>query len=96
MKTHRSLWHAAMRAGGWAGSARHEAPKGAVRVRVTRGILVLALVLGGLGGAALALPGHGSAGHVQAPAHQPASDLVHPAAASSTSSVSALRRPWMY
>ncbi len=96
MKTHRSLWHVIMRAGGPVGSARHEPPRGTVRARATRGILVLALMLGSLGAAGLALPGHGSAGQAHAGVHQPAGGLILSAGAYSTSSYSAYYRPWMY
>jgi hypothetical protein len=61
MKTHGSSWPFIMRIGGSVGGAHRATPKRAVRARATRGILVLALMLGGLGAAALALPAHGSA-----------------------------------
>jgi hypothetical protein len=95
MKTHRSLWHVTLRTGGSVGSVRREPSRGTVRARATRGILVLALMLGSLGAAALALPGHGSAGHA-ASAHQPADSLALSAGADSMSSYNTYRRPWMY
>jgi hypothetical protein len=96
MKTHRRLWHVIMRTSGSVGSASREPSTRTVRARATRGILVLALVLGGLGAAASALPGHVSTGHVQASAHQPADSLALSAAAASISSGQTIRLPWMY
>jgi hypothetical protein len=96
MKTHRSLWHVLMRTDGAVGSHRREPSKGTVRARAQRGILVLALGLGGLGAAALTLPGHASAGHVHASTHQPAGRPVVSTATGSTTSVKAVPRPWMY
>ena len=96
MKTHRSLWHVRMRTNGAAGNHRREPSKETVRARAQRGILVLALALGGLGAAALTLPGHGSAGHVPASTHQPAGSHVHPTVAGPTTSTKALTRPWMW
>ena len=92
MKAHKSLWHVIMRTSGWAGSAPREPSTGTVRAWARRGILVLALVLGGLAAAA---SGHGSAGNVKASAHQPAHNLALSADASSISS-GHTRLPWMY
>lgn len=86
MKTHRSSRHAIMRTGGSVGSARREPSRGTVYVRARRGIIVLALMLGSLGIAALALPGHGSAGQVHAGVHQLAGSRT----------LSTVLRPWMY
>ena len=85
MKTHRSSWYATMQTGGSVGGVHRAPSKRTVRARATRGILVLALMLGGLGAAVLALPGHGSAGQVHAIVHQPAHRAVF----------SAYYRPWM-
>jgi hypothetical protein len=85
MKTHRSSWHAIMRADGSVGGIHRAPSKRPVRARATRSILVIALMLGSLGAAALALPGHNSAGQVHAGAHQPAHSAV----------LSAYSRPWM-
>jgi hypothetical protein len=63
MKAQRSLWRVILRTGGSAGGAHREPPAGRVRARATLGILVLALMLGSIGAAALALTAHGSAGH---------------------------------
>jgi uracil DNA glycosylase len=92
MKAHRSLRHVIMRTSGSVGSAPRELSTRTVRAWARRGILVLALVLGCLGAAA---SGHGSAGHVQASAHQPADNLALSADASSISS-GHTRLPWMY
>jgi hypothetical protein len=96
MKTHRWLWHVIMRTGGSVGSALREPSTGTVRAWAARGIVVLALVLGGLGAAASASPGHGSAGHFQASAHQPADSPALSAAADSKGSGHIKRLPWMF
>jgi uracil DNA glycosylase len=93
MKTHRWLRHVILRINGSVGSAPREPSTGTVRAWARRGILVLALVLGGLGTAA---SGHASAGHVQASAHQPAANLALSAGAGSISSGHTSRLPWMY
>lgn len=93
MKTHRWLRHVIMRISGSVGSAPREPSTRTVRACARRGILVLALVLGGFGAAA---PGHGSAGHVQASAHQLADNLALSADAGSISSGHTIRLPWMY
>jgi hypothetical protein len=97
MKTHRSLLHVIMRVGGSVSSARRETSTGTVRARAARGILVLALalVLGSLGAAASASPGHGSAGQVHASAYQSAASLALPAAGTVRSGRTG-RRPWMW
>lgn len=95
MKTHRWLSHVIMRTSGSVDSGPREPSTGAVRAWATRGILVPALVLGSLGVAASASPGHGSTGHVQASAHQPADSLALSADADSIIS-GHNRLPWMY
>ena len=92
MKTHRWLRHVITRISGSVGSAPHETSKGTARAWARCGVLVLALVLGGLGAAS----GHGSAGHAQASAHQPADNLALSADAGSISSGHTNRLPWMY
>jgi hypothetical protein len=91
MKTHKWLQHVLMQISGSVGSAPRE--PWAVRAWARCGLLVLALVLGGLGAAA---SGHDSAGHVQASGRQPADDLALSADAGSMSSGPATRLPWMY
>jgi hypothetical protein len=95
MKTHRWLWHVIMRTSRSVGSAPSEPSTGTVRAW-TRGILILALVLGGLGAAASASPGHGSTGHVQASANQPADSLALSTDAESIDSGHTGISPWMY
>ena len=95
METHRALWHVKP-TGRSLGSARREPSTGTARARAAHGILVPALVLAGLGAAAPASPGHGSAGHVHASAHQPADSLALSAGADSMTSCNTHSRPWMY
>jgi hypothetical protein len=92
MKAHGWLRHVITRVSGSVHSAPREPSTGTVRAWARCGILVLALVLGGLGAAA---SGHGSAGHIQASAHQPADSLALSADAGSISS-GLTRLPWMY
>jgi hypothetical protein len=96
MKTHGSLWHIIMRTGGSVGGTHRKPSTGTVRTRAMRGILVLALALGSLGAAVVALPGHGSTGRVPASSHQPADSPAASAGANSMSSYKAVPRPWMY
>ena len=95
MKSHRSFWHVTMRTCGLR-SARREPSTRTVHVRVVRGILVLALALGSLGAAVVALPGHGSAGRVPASSHHPANSPAAPTGANSTNAFQMVPRPWMY
>lgn len=90
----KTLRHVIMRTSGSVGSAPREPFSGTVRAWATRGILVLALVLGGLAAASV-WPGHGSS-HAQVSAHQPAASLALSAAADSISSGHAISLPWMY
>jgi hypothetical protein len=83
MKTHRSSWHVIMQTGGSVGGVHRAPSKRTVRARATRGILVLALTLGGLSVAVLALLGHATAGQAHAGVHQPANSRP-------------LAGPWMY
>ena len=85
MKTHGSSWHAITQTGGSVGGVHSAPSRGAGFARATRGILVLALMLGSLAITALALLGHGSAGQVPASVHHPADRAVF----------SAYYRPWM-
>ncbi len=95
METHRALWHVKP-TGRSLASARREPSTGTARARAAQGILVPALVLASLGAAAPASPGHGSAGHVHASAHQPADSLALSAGADSMTSCTTHSRPWMY
>jgi hypothetical protein len=75
-----------------------ESPMGTMQTdppgRAARGILILALVLGGLGAEAAAIPGHGTGDH--ASAHRTASNIRLETSAHLTSSGHAIRNPWMY
>jgi hypothetical protein len=94
MSTHRQLLHVSRQTSGSAGA--HRAPSTwAVRAWLARAILVLALVLGGLGAVA-ASPGHHSAGHPHAIAHQPADNPAPSAGADSMSFGYVRSMPWMY
>lgn len=96
MKTYRSLWHVIMRTVGSVSSARRESSMGTARSRATRGILVLALLLGGLGAATLAMQAHGGAGH-HASADKPADSHALPAGSDlMRSSVIGRGLPWMW
>jgi hypothetical protein len=97
MSTHRRLGHVSRPAGGPVGGAHRAPSTWTVRAWPTRGILAVALALGGLGGAAAAAsPGHRSAGHVHAIAHQSAGSPALPADAGSTSVGHIYKLPWMY
>jgi len=88
MKTHRRILHDVMPARtvpvqGLAGALRTGPP-----IRTARGILILALALGGLGADAAASSGHGSADHANS--HQLVGN-IHLAATGH-----AARKPWIY
>lgn len=88
MKAHRQILHDVIPSQtvpveGLAGALRTGPP-----IRMARGILILALALGGLGVGAAASSGHGSADH--ASSHQPAGN-IHLAA-----STLAASKPWIY
>ena len=91
MKSHKPFWHAIARISGLAGGAHRKPAAGTARARAARGILVLALALGGVGTAAMMSLGHGAAGHPQASAHHQAGRRTLSAAAAPPNS-----RPWMY
>ena len=75
-----------------------ESPAGVTRTdppgRAARGILILALVLGGLGAEGAVTPGHGTGD--QASAHVAAGSNRLGASAYLTSSSHAIAHPWMY
>ena len=78
MKNHTSLRHMKVRGRRTAGGA-HRVPS--ARIAPTwalRGILVLAVTLGGLGAVALAWPGHVSAGHGQVSSQPRGHSRAHP------------------
>jgi hypothetical protein len=66
------------------------------RAWAARGILVLALVLGSIGAAALASPWHAGAGHVHATAHQRATRLGHSTGTYRMNATQTIMLPWMY
>ena len=89
MKTHRWILHDVMPTRtvpvqGLAGALRTGPP-----IRTARGILILALALGGLGADAAVSSGHGSADH--ASSHQPEGN-IHLVASASPTAI----RPWIY
>lgn len=84
-----------MQTGGRAGGAHRGPSAGIGRIWMMRGILVLALSLGGFAAAALALPGHVSAGHARVTAQQRTYAPARPAGRDLTVS-KVIPRPWMY
>jgi hypothetical protein len=84
-----------MPGGGSAGGAHRGPSAGIARLRVMRGILVLALTLGGVAAVALAWPGQVSASHARVAVQQRAPGPARPAGLHLTVSKSA-PRPWMY
>jgi hypothetical protein len=87
MKSHGPLRYKPLLVARPVGRHRREPPPGAARVQATRGIVVPALVLASLGGAASVAAGHGIAGTAHASAHQ---------VAESPSVVNVANRPWIY
>ena len=97
MSTHRRLRHVSRPTSGPVGGTHRARSTWTVRAWPGRWILVLALVLGSLGGAAAAAsPGHRSAGHVHAIAPHPAGSPALSAAAGSMSVGYTYKVPWMY
>jgi hypothetical protein len=94
MKTHQWILPVAMQAQ----IGPTESPIGATRTdppgRAARGVLILALVLGGLGTEAAAMSGHGTGNHVSA--HHAAGNIRPADRAYLASSSHAIRHPWMY
>ena len=64
MKSHKWLSHAITRVSRPVRNTPGKPSTGRARVWATRGILVMALVLGGVGAVVAALSSHGSVGHV--------------------------------
>jgi hypothetical protein len=98
MKTHGWLGHVVMRTSGSVGSVPRETSTEMVRARVTRTILLLALVVGSLG-AASASSGHGGAGLTHAGARQTVGShavLVGTDSMSSSPTKAYINMPWMY
>ena len=77
---HRSLRHARTQNGRPAGGAHRSPPARFVPARAIRGILVLALTLGGLGAVVLTWPRQVSAGQTQVTSQQHAHGPAHPGA----------------
>jgi hypothetical protein len=70
METHRSLGYMIMWTSRPHGKHRREPPPGMARTHATRGIVVPALVIASLGGAAATLAGQNAGTHANANAHQ--------------------------
>ena len=85
METHRSLGYMIMWTNRPHGKHRREPSPGVVRTQATRRIVVPALVIASLGGAAATVAGQSAAGPVHGNAHQSAQALVP-----------APNRPWIY
>jgi hypothetical protein len=94
MKTHKWIPHVVMQAR----TVPVEGLTGALRTdplgRAARGIVILALVLGGLGADAAATSGYGSGDH--ASAHQPTGNIRLGANSYLISRDHITGRPWMY
>ena len=91
MNNHRSLRHSILQAAGLAGGAHRARSAGIARLRATRAILALALGLGSLGAALLALPGHGGPAPAPVSAHQRVNSPAHHTAVSKIKP-----KPWMW
>jgi len=85
METHRSLLDMIMWPSRPHGKHRREPAPGVARTQATRGIVVPALVIASLGGAAATVAGVSAGGSVHANAHQSTQALVP-----------APGRPWIY
>jgi len=85
METHRSLRHVIMWTSRSHGKHRREPPPGMARTQATRGIVVPALVIASLGGAAVTVAGQSAGDHVNVNAHQSAQALAP-----------SPNRPWIY
>jgi hypothetical protein len=98
MKTQRSLLHVITRADESVRSApgKHAARHSArtPRALATRGIFILALVLGSLGAVAATWSGHGNVGHANA--HQSTTHHTPATGAYMMSSVRFIPHPWMW
>jgi hypothetical protein len=70
MTNHSSLRHIKTQGGRTAAGAHRVPSAGIAHTWAVRGILVLAVTLGGLGAVALAWPGHVNAGHAQVSSQQ--------------------------
>ena len=80
MMNHSSLRHARTQGGRPAAGAHRSPPARFAHTRALRGILVLALTLGGLGAVVLTWPRHVSAGHSQVASQRHAHGPAHPGA----------------
>jgi hypothetical protein len=96
VKTHRSLRYVFTRTGGSGVSARREPPAVTARIRVSRGLIIPALVFAGAGAAIAASAGHGTADHVQATAYQRADSVALWARTGSKKFCEIDGKPWMY
>lgn len=96
MKTHRSLRYVFTRTGGSGVSARREPPAVTARIRVSRGLIIPALVFAGAGAAIAASAGHGAGDHVQGTAYQRADSVALWARIGSKKFCEIDGKPWMY
>jgi hypothetical protein len=85
METHRSLRYMIMWTSRPHGKHRREPQPGVARTHATRGIVVPALVIASLGGAAATIAGQSAGDHANANAHQSTQALAP-----------APNRPWIY
>lgn len=86
MKSHGPLRHRPILIARPVGRHRREPPSGMARKQATRGIVVPALVLASIGGAAAVAAGHGTAGAAHPSSH----------ALAESSSITISNRPWIY
>jgi len=90
MKAHRWTQHVAKHARTVPAESLAEAPRTDPLARTARGMVILSLVIGGLGAAAAASPGHVSADHANG--HQQTGDIRLMA----STVLHTANRPWIY
>lgn len=95
MKARKPFLHALMQVGGPARGTHRQTLAGAVRSRMTRGILALGLAVGGISAGVIAVQGHGPA-PTHATSHHAAGTNAKPIGPDPTGHGTATKRPWMY
>jgi hypothetical protein len=95
MKARKPFWHALMQVGGPARGAHRQTLAGAVRSRMTRGILALGLAVGGISAEVIAVQGHGPAA-THATSHHAAGTNAKPIGSGTSGDGTTAKRPWMY